>query len=41
MIAGGLFSINKTTFEVYGKYDSHMDIWVRKRNQRARDKHLV
>lgn len=28
MIAGGLFSINKTTFDNYGKYDSQMDIWV-------------
>lgn len=28
MIAGGLFSINKTTFELLGKYDTAMDIWV-------------
>ena len=28
MIAGGLFSINKTTFEYYGKYDPQMNIWV-------------
>lgn len=28
MIAGGLFSINKTTFDHFGKYDSQMDIWV-------------
>ncbi|UXI16557.1 hypothetical protein NH340_JMT02500 [Sarcoptes scabiei] len=27
MIAGGLFSINKTTFEHYGKYDEKMNIW--------------
>ncbi|KAH9527232.1 polypeptide N-acetylgalactosaminyltransferase 2 [Dermatophagoides farinae] len=27
MIAGGLFSINKTTFEYYGKYDPQMNIW--------------
>lgn len=28
MIAGGLFSINKTTFDYYGKYDAQMNIWV-------------
>lgn len=28
MIAGGLFSVNKTTFDYYGKYDAQMDIWV-------------
>ncbi|OTF82376.1 hypothetical protein BLA29_010796 [Euroglyphus maynei] len=28
MIAGGLFSINKTTFDYYGKYDPQMNIWV-------------
>nr|XP_027205266.1 polypeptide N-acetylgalactosaminyltransferase 2-like [Dermatophagoides pteronyssinus] len=27
MIAGGLFSINKTTFDYYGKYDPQMNIW--------------
>ncbi|KAH9392998.1 Polypeptide N-acetylgalactosaminyltransferase 2 [Tyrophagus putrescentiae] len=27
MIAGGLFSVNKTTFDYYGKYDAQMDIW--------------
>ncbi|XP_054169039.1 polypeptide N-acetylgalactosaminyltransferase 2-like [Oppia nitens] len=27
MIAGGLFSVNKTTFETLGKYDTQMDIW--------------
>ena len=29
MIAGGLFSVNKTTFDHYGRYDPQMDIWVR------------
>ena len=29
MIAGGLFSVNKTTFDFLGKYDMQMDIWVR------------
>jgi len=28
MIAGGLFTVNKTTFEKLGKYDMSMDIWV-------------
>ena len=28
MIAGGLFSINKTTFDNFGTYDSKMNIWV-------------
>ncbi len=28
MIAGGLFTVNKTTFERLGKYDNAMDIWV-------------
>jgi polypeptide N-acetylgalactosaminyltransferase len=28
MIAGGLFSVNKTTFDRLGKYDMSMDIWV-------------
>ena len=27
MIAGGLFMINKTYFELIGKYDMMMDIW--------------
>lgn len=27
MIAGGLFSVNKTTFDHYGRYDPQMDIW--------------
>ncbi|CAG2100967.1 unnamed protein product [Medioppia subpectinata] len=27
MIAGGLFSVNKTTFDTLGKYDTKMDIW--------------
>ena len=29
MIAGGLFTVNKTTFDYLGKYDMQMDIWVR------------
>lgn len=26
-IAGGLFSVNKTTFDIMGQYDTGMDIW--------------
>lgn len=27
MIAGGLFSVNRTTFEHMGRYDKQMDVW--------------
>lgn len=27
MIAGGLFSVNRTTFERMGRYDEQMDVW--------------
>ena len=27
MIAGGLFSMNKTTFDHFGTYDKEMDVW--------------
>lgn len=27
MIAGGLFSVNRTTFDRLGKYDDQMDVW--------------